>query len=101
MMNKIGIRQTIGLDMMGLIATTLLLVSPLTSGFRGCIIISILYGGFLGGTFPAFKSYYAVIIPSGKETEMQGLYYFAILVFAWIPTTVFVSKEPPTQRFAP
>jgi len=84
-----GIKRAHGINLIGMTGTTILLVSPIITGFGGCALVAILYGLFIGGLYPCMKGYYAQIIPSGKETEMQGIYTFSVLILGFLPTAWF------------
>ena len=53
------------------------------------VLVSVGYGLSLGGTFPAQKSLYMMIIPAGQEVEYQGHYSFYSQCLAWLPGIIF------------
>ena len=49
---------------------------------------SVLWGFFLGWTYPSQRVLFCTLIPKGQETEMMGLFTFTGQIFGWLPPFV-------------
>jgi len=92
---KLGIRRQLGNILMSNAGITIFLI--LTAYKEGqtlfVLIVSIMYGLTMGGTYPMQKGLYMRLIPAGQEVEFQTLYAFAGQFLTPIPLAWFVFCE--------
>ena len=57
------------------------------------LLVSIMYGLTIGGTYPMQKGLYMRLIPAGQEVEYQGFYTFFSTMLSPLPLAWFVYCE--------
>jgi MFS-type transporter involved in bile tolerance (Atg22 family) len=88
---KFGIKQAlmfcITLNLIATLSHITIINSPSRAG--GIWISGTLYGVGIGMTYPLQRGLFMLMIPSGQETEMIGLYQFTGAILSWAPSLAF------------